>query len=837
MSKSRTATAKKQPSPSPFSTFSPLVRDLLAALFLYGVTLVLFHSIIFDNAAFATGGDTAAAASYAHAGLAIARAESVDILWMPFFFSGMPTFGNVAFVPRNVNYLQTAVVTVLNYFFMNGTWTWLVVHYFLGALFMFFLMRVLDFSRPVALFAALAFMLSPYGIGLAGEGHGSKLMALTYLPLVFMLTYLLFQRRDFLTFGLLSAAIGTLLLTNHMQIVYYVLMVIGLYLLYQIILDIKEDKLLVAKKTALFTGALLVGFCISSYIYLSVYEYSQFSMRGGGTAGAQGGLAWDYATNWSWHPGELITLFIPSFYGLKADLYWGPIDPWTNSTVYVGVLPVLLSVLAVIYRRNRSTLFFLLLTILVFLVSFGRNFSLFYELLFAVLPFFNKFRAPAMILHLVSFTLAILGAYGLAFLIESRDRHKEFDTGKLTRALWYILGGLGAALLLSFLLKSGLHDTLSGMMFLKEGEQEQLRQQYGRQLPQVIAQLKQMRFDVFWKDMIRFLVIAGVSVGVIIAFLQRKIQGAALSVALLGILIVDLFIIDGKYITPQPSAALEQSFQADGTVIFLKQQDGLFRIFPMGNLFGDNTYAYHGLQSIGGYSPAKLKIYQTMIDSCLYRGPDQAFPLNMNIVNMLNVRYLLAQGKLPEDRFEAVYGDPSKKIAVYRNPRMLPRAYYVGSVAVAANDSEVFRVLNSAAFDPARVAVLSKPLAQPISAADSGTVPQIVDYKSQKVMIQTTVSSPTLLVLSEVYYPAGWKAYVDGTETEILRTNYILRSVVVPAGKHMVEFRFDPPLYRIGWILSNCGWALTVFCVLLGLWQVPAVRSRLRHTPPKGADG
>ncbi|MEK9138901.1 MAG: hypothetical protein AAB393_17405, partial [Bacteroidota bacterium] len=320
MSKAKKAPAKQeQQSGSFFSSLSPTKQDLLCIGFLYLITLVLFRGIVFDNAAFAEAGDTAAALSYAHAGDQINEAEGVDVLWMPNFFSGMPTFGNVAYLPHNVNYLGTFVVKILNLLYLNAKWGWIVVHYLLGGIFMFFLMRVWKFSRSASLLAAITFMLSPYAIGLAGEGHGSKLMALSYLPIVFLLTHLLLERRDLLSFGLLSAAIGTLMLTNHMQIVYYVFMVIGMYLLYQIIMDIKQNKLIVAKKTALFLGALLVGMCISSYIYLAVYEYSTFSIRGGGTAGSTGGLTYDYATNWSWNPWETIVFLIPSFFGFSSQ--------------------------------------------------------------------------------------------------------------------------------------------------------------------------------------------------------------------------------------------------------------------------------------------------------------------------------------------------------------------------------------------------------------------------------------------------------------------------------------------------------------------------------------
>src|SRR5437867_6602676 len=312
MAKGRKAPVRQErQSTSFFSSLSPTKQDLLCIGFLYLITLVLFRGIVFDNAAFADGGDTAASLSYTHAGDQIKEAEGVDVLWIPHFFSGMPTFGNVAYLPHNVNYLGTAIVKVLNLLYLNAKWGWIVVHYLLGGAFMFFLMRVWKFSRAEALLAAITFMLTPNAVGLAGEGHGSKLMALMYLPAIFLLSHLLFERRDLLSFGLFSAATGTLLLTNHMQIVYYVLIAVGLYSLYSIIIDFKNDKLLPAKKTALFAGALIVGLCISSYIYLAVYEYSTYSIRGGGTAGSTGGLTYDYATNWSWNPWETIIYVVP----------------------------------------------------------------------------------------------------------------------------------------------------------------------------------------------------------------------------------------------------------------------------------------------------------------------------------------------------------------------------------------------------------------------------------------------------------------------------------------------------------------------------------------------
>ncbi len=815
-----------------FSSLSPTKQDLLCIGFLYLITLVLFRGIVFDDGAFATGGDTANAVTIARVGNDLKESEGVDILWMPQFFSGMPTFGNVHYLPHDVSYAQKVVVTVLDLLYLNRKWSWFAVYYLFCGVFTFLLLRVWKLSRAAALLGAITFMLSPYGIGLAADGHGSKLMALSYLPVTFLLTHVLFEKRNLLSFGLLSVAIGTLLLANHVQIVYYVFMVLGLYLLYHIIRDFKENKKLIPAKTVLFAGALVVGLCISSYIYLSVYEYSQFSIRGGGTVGAKGGLTWDYATNWSFHPMELLTLIIPSFFGFSSTypynwqgqlqqlpLYWGTM-PFNTSTVYFGVVPLLLGIVALVYKRNAKTLFFAILGIAVLLMSFGKHFGIFYEVLFNTLPFFNKFRAPAMILHLLAFTFAVLGAFGLDFLIDHAS--KEVNVAKLKKALLYTLGALGVFLALGMIMKSSLVE-LFGFTFKAETESYE---------PQAAQVLKDIRWELLWKDYVKFFAIIGATIGGIILYLNRTIKGGVFGAMMIGILIIDLFVIDTRFINPKPQTQLEQNLQSNPTVEFLKQQPGLFRIFPLGELFQyETSFQYYGLQSLGGYSPAKLKIYQTMLDSCMYHSADQSFPINMNMVNMLNAKYIIANGQLPPDRFRLAFTDEAKRMLTYENPGALPRAFFVKNAVVASNDIQTFSILNSPEFNPAVTAVVEKPLAEDVKPADSTASVVVEKYQSRDIAIKTNNSAQSLLVLSEIYYPAGWNAYIDGTQTEIYRTNYILRSVVVPAGSHNIEFKFEPKMYELGWTLSNAAWGVSVLCILIGLWRTPAIRSRVGRTP------
>jgi hypothetical protein len=811
-----------------FSRLSPLRQDLLCIAFLYVVLLVLFRGIIFSNALFAAEGDTANAQAFMKAGDHIKATEGVDPLWMPYIFGGMPTFGNVAYVPHDVSYGQVAVLAVMKFLFLNATAAWMIVHFFLAGLFTFVLMRTWGLSRLPALFAALTFMLSPYAIGLAQEGHGSKLQALSYLPLILLLAHLLMERRGLLMFGLFAAGIGTLLLTNHMQIVYYVLTIVGLYLLVQVVADLREKQLpLAAKKTALVAGGLLIGFCIASYIYLSVYEYSHFSIRGGGAAGAPGGLNWDYATNWSFHPFESMTFLIPSFFGFSSlythawqggtrdlPLYWGSM-PFVTSTAYVGLIPIILSVIALLYRRNRLVLFFAGITVIIFFVSFGKHFGIFYNLLFSYLPFFDKFRAPVMILHLVAFTAAVMGAYGLSAILEARERKEVINHASFRKGVMVILGCLWAAMILGFIFKSGLYSFLSGFMFEQPGEN------YGAQTARVVAEFKLFRFELLWGDYLKFTLLCTAGLGAMLLFLNRKITEVAFGTALIGLLIADLFIIDGRFINPVPARDAVQTVQQTPTIAYLKAQPGPFRILPIGNLAAPQEaapYIYHTVESMMGYHPAKLKIYQTMLDSCLFHGPDPAFPLNMTIVNMMSVRYLLVPGQLPPGMFELVNADQPGNIYVYRNPGALPRAFFVNAAVVAGSNTEVYARLNAASFNPAVTAVLEKPLSSPVGPS-AGATAEVTEYASRKIVVKATTQNPALLVLSEVYYPAGWDAFIDGEKTEIYKTNSILRSVVVPTGVHTIEFRFEPPMYDLGWKLSNGGWILCGVCIVAGVWR------------------
>jgi len=369
-------------------------------------------------------------------------------------------------------------------------------------------------------------------------------------------------------------------------------------------------------------------------------------------------------------------------------------------------------------------------------------------------------------------------------------------------------------LVIGFIAQSSISSFLSDFMFNKTGESKQYSQEY-------VNLFRDKRIEVFWSGYLKSSIFACLSLGTLLLYLRGNLRRFSMGVALIAILMVDVGVWDNHYINPKPNNALTDQFVPDETMSALSAESdtSLFRVFPVEG-FEDNAYMYHHIQSIGGYSPAKLKIYQEMRDSCRL---DQG---NMAVANMLNVKYLIREQRAQ---------DGSTRSFVQPNPGYLPRAWFVDSSYVVSSKTEIFRLMNMSYFDPRHVALLEK---------KPGVVPQkpessyakIDKFTSGNISIDAFASKPSLLVLSEIYYPAGWKAFIDGSETEIYKTNYILRSVIVPEGKHRIEYRFQSQSYDLGYLITKAGWGICAVILIIGGAQTPRVRSLLKKGKKEGQD-
>ncbi|MBL7996653.1 YfhO family protein [bacterium] len=797
-------------------------KDALAVLFLYALVLFLFSDYVLQNKVFTTGGDISASISNSRAAQSLIEKEGSMPLWFPYTFSGMPNFASGMYSdPAHIPiYKYQAYVNPMTYVnwavniaFFNRDNSWEVAIFFFAGVFMFLLARQLGFSPLIALVAAIAYMFCNFFVASVAAGHGGKVKTIAYIPLVMWSVFRFFKDRNILNWSIMGFIMGTFFLDpGHTQIIYYAFLMLGIYFVFLIIDKYRTDKAGLIKNGFGLAAAMLVGLAFGAVNYFSLYVYSDVTMRAVPPAlsestamAAGGGMTFDYITMWSFHPLESITFFIPTFFGLESPYYWGWMT-FTSSAFYFGLLPMIAAIVGVIYRRNMMTKFLFATSVFALLISFGRFFEPLFQLMLSVLPFFSKFRVPSMILSIFAFTVSLLACYGLDYIFnptaEEQKKRKTFE-----KAVLYFMAGIGVLLIIATIFKSGFSNAFS---LLAEDDVKRYS------APQ-IAQLKQLRFDALSGGFVKFAIMLEIILSMIYFYLREKISYSIAMSVLLIVLVFDTLSLNKKILRPQARAGMTYEFQETETIRFLRSDTTNFRIFSLLEhaQSGSPVWTYYGLQSVGGYSPAKMRIYQDIIDFALYKGADPQFPVNMNVVNMLNVKYLIANGQLPQGKgFFLSKLDEANKTLIYENKNRLPRAFFVKQIVVEADKPAIFGLLNSESFNPAETVILEKKPHLAVEPFDSSSA-EITEFTTDRITVKAYVDKPSQLVLSEVYYPHGWKAFVDGQETEIFKSNYVLRSVQVPPGEHVIEFRFEPAEFRLGiWVTAISFYSVTGIMII-----------------------
>ena len=558
-----------------------------------------------------------------------------------------------------------------------------------------------------------------------------------------------------------------------------------------------------------------------------MYQYSKYSIRGASPivqtqqeqTKSGGGLGYQYATAWSFGPQEMITFFIPSFYGFGQYEYNGPLtggqpqqiytyfgpEPFTDAPEYMGVIVLLLAFIG--FMRNRKkpfVIFSLIVAIFSLFIAFGKEFPLIFNLMFYHFPFFNKFRDPDMILVLVQFFVAFLAAFGIDAVYEARKNGDMVFARKVLMAT-EVFGGM---LVLAFLFQSPLKDYYFGVI------QENARQQF-------TPAANSFLFDNMMNDLYVCLLIMALSAGVIYLYVQRRISILAGSAALTAILLFDLWRVDYKPMQMHDQQTQKAQFATPDYVRFIKKQPGLYRVLPLqnGQPTTSNDLAYYSIQDASGYSGAKLRIYQDMLDVDGLTNP--------NIMRLLDVKYIITDK--PDPAYGKVVFTGSK--AVEENDTVLPRAFFVDNYRVASG-LEILNSLRTGAFDPGKTAYFLTDPHLNIQAPDSGASVEFQDYELQSMKMRVNATGNNLMVLSEVYYPAGWDAYIDGKKAEIYRADYFLRAIMVPKGMHEIELKFQPEVYSIGKSLSLASNAIVSLGILVFLAGVIVNGKRKKSPEP-----
>ena len=791
----KSPTPKGKPLPAFLTKHSALIL-YVGLLFL--LLIVFFHQAIFSGKIFVPPDYVATRCFDTYR--AEAKSEGVFPLWIPYIFSGMPSFGSLI-VGGSIPYDGVHKIWIgAQKLLFNGIlrlpalfWRGLR-GYLLFGLFTFLFLRHKGFGDFAAFFAAVSAIFSTHVIAWVMFSHNTKTISLMWLPLMLWLVEKILKSRKLLYVVLLGMVCSFQFMPSHYQIIYYTYMTAGIYFLCIAVGKVRDERQYgnVVRALAVIAVAILLGIALRAWSNFSVYEYSKYSIRGGTAplGGGTSGLSYDYATSWSFHPAEMIELIVPSFFGFGGQSYWGYM-PFTDFPIYVGLVPLLLAGIAVAYGRKEKLFWFAaILSLFSLLLSFGRYFPLLYGPMFRWLPFFDKFRVPSMVLCLFSFSVALLAGLGIKTLLTMPQPQRK----SLTRLAVRGMIALGVLFVLMVIARDWLEGIYSAMIA-----------QRGRSIPAL--QVGRI-FNPAWKDALRGSAILFATLGGIFLLLKGKLSVRLFQWGLLAILLMDLWSVDHKPMHYREQVAATNIFRKPDYVRFLEKDRSKFRILPLGGQGAPspNWYAYFRLESVYGYHPAKLRVYQDMIEGMGIGHP--------SFLKLLNVKYILSPKPISAGpNFQLVFDGTQK---VYLNRNMLPRAFFADSYELVEDGNLVLEKLKAGDFDPRKVAFLKEPPDAKIVPA-SGSEVTITEYGIQHLTMDVEAVGENLLVLSEVYYLAGWKAFVDDAPTKIYRTNYALRSVVVPPGRHTVRFEFAPKSFKLGVAITAVAHALTLGVLLVYL--------------------
>lgn len=790
-----------------------------AILFIIIITLLVSYDLAFKGLTPA-GGDVISSEGKVHLIEEFEEETGEEALWNPAIFAGMPIYHRYG--PR-----AWSIDTFFNYFY-EGKSGQVIVYYIIGAVGMFVLLYSLNFSVLISIFGAICFLLIPHYNSLWLAGHFSKFRAIMFIPWVFASFNYLINKKTILAALMFTLAISLQVRTQHYQIIFYtwtLLFMVGVYPVVKMLLE--KDFKSVFKFLGLILAAVLLTILTVYQPLFVMHEYTPYSTRGGNpvniastdnSAEKAKGVSFEYATQWSLSPKEMICFLIPRYFGgtshenyqgndvpqLKGRTipgYWGDM-PFTGSSDYIGVAVFVLMILGIVGNwKNTFVRSLTVFTIFAILLAFGRHLSFFYKLFFYNLPYFSKFRVPTMIMMAVFFVFIVLAMYGIKYLIDSYNRQDK----RVFTVLYIIAGFLVALSLSPFILKGVLPFAT--------------KMEPGQYNPQILSMLKQARFELMKMDALRTLLFSVLTMAVIFTFLKKYIKPNTMILLLLFISAIDVYLINTRFTKDLVTEdRIESQYFArselDNYLLSrAREGDEQFRVLGLGSLFGNNMLSYYH-QCIGGYDAAKLQLIQDVIDNNMFQHGNYRQPANWKIIDMLNGKFIITESPVQGRDLKLILTDEKRNLSLYENEYALPRAFFVGHYQHISDPRELLREMNRQNFDPRQVALLEEKLPMDITAPDSSSFVQMIDYTPDKITLKTSTNTHALLVISEIYYPVGWKAFIDGEETKIYKTNHLLRSILLPEGEHEVVFSFQPMTYINGKRIATVFNLLLIFSII-----------------------
>jgi len=761
-------------------------------------------------------------------------------LWNNNLFGGMPAF-QIAMESSN-----PASVGILHSVFMLGL-PKPIGFFFLLCISFYFLSQVVGSNYWLGIMGGVAYAFATYSPVVIIAGHETKLLAMGYLPAVMGALWLIYQRKYLWGAALTALFSGLLIGMNHLQVTYYFLFLAGFMSIAFAIQWIKDKDfkhLFIAFSLAIVAGAIgagsnLVGLATTS-------DFSKATMRGGSSLDTTAiksnksqkttGLNTQYAFYYgSYGPSETFSFIVPGIYGgssggeltsesnfgklalekgipeeqvnqftASISTYWGP-QPMTSGPVYFGAVICFLFIFGMVYLKTWHRWWILAVCILSILLSWGSNFAGFNEFFFNNVPLYNKFRAPSIILILPQLLFPFVAVLALQqFLFVETDKKTAIEKIKLAA---YISGGVFALLAFFYISFSytsvGDANLKSYLGQIFKGNQDEVTAFFNA--------LKEDRKALFGKDLIRSLVLVIGALTLVWLYAQNKIKQSYVLAGLVLISSIDLISIGKRYLNDnsfqEAEAANEAVYKASPVDLAIMKDSTNPRVLntTVGSYFNDATTAYHH-RDVGGYSPVKLSIYEDLLNFQLKKTP-----INKSVLDMLNMKYVIVQ-------------DPQNgQLALQLNPAALGNVWFVKHLSYVNEPIGVMKAMDQ--FNPKDTAIIEagskKDIAfEPI--ADSTASIRLIKNDNDLIQYESSSQSNQFAVFSEVYYNRGWKAYIDDKEATIIQTNYVLRGLAIPSGKHLIRFEFKPASYY------ESKKAATVSSALIWILLIAAVASSFK---------
>ncbi|PKB44562.1 membrane protein YfhO [Cellulophaga sp. RHA19] len=736
--------------------------------------------------------------------------------WTNSAFGGMPTYQLGANYPHNYIKKLDKLIRFLprpaDYLFL----------YFLG---FYILLCCLKVDYRLAAIGALAFGFSTYLIIILGVGHNAKAHALGYIPMLLGGIVLMFRKKYILGFILTAFAMALEVNANHYQMTYYFMLFILILGIIYLIYAIKEKQLKhYFTSVGLLLVAVLIGVATNATNLMATKEYSDWSTRGksnltinndGSPRESTGGLDKEYITQYSYGIAESLNIFVPRLFGgsnsenLGTDskayeflirkglprkqaldfaeglpLYWGD-QPGVSGAAYVGAVLFFLFILGLFIVKGKVKWWLLAGVIMSLLLSWGKNFSGLTNFMIDNFPLYDKFRAVSSIQVVLELCIPLLGILALMTLFKEKENRAKYNKSLLISA-GLVLG----TLILLFLVKGTFtFDALSDDTY---------RKYFG---DEVLTMIKLDRQEVYTSDVLRSLIYVLLAAVTISLFIHKRLK-LNIFVIVIGILILaDLVPVAKRYVTEDDFVSarqMEQPFPLTTTNKQINQDTSVYRVYnPKEGLNGASTSYYHN--SIGGYHGAKPATMQDLFDFHIYKN-------NVRVLSMLNVKYVIQEDE--EGRsYPAV------------NPNAMGNAWFVQNLRKVTSSNDEIMALDSLNIKTDAVVNTSEfPLLTKFSFAKDSTATINLDkYEPNHLTYTATTQNDALAVFSEMYYKNGWNAYIDGKSSPYFKVNYTLRALQIPAGKHKIEFKFEPEVVKNGSKIALASNILLALIVIGGI--------------------